>query len=297
MSIQTRLHQLLETIRDLFDRDAEPPPQPPAYDQPVDTNDTTREQDDTATSGNSTGSTDDSVGDSSSVDGDSQPDTSSGDGVDLDIEWPPFVGSQAGPKWPNPPQNPRDTIHIELYYRADNPDGEVTCHRLSPYIKYAVLDAWADDNLDVNVSIHPDAVPEMVDGRDRFTSWIWNRDKDPAKDANLLIHQLDAQSGSAGGHAGWVTHEYFSDWNRDPHPDAPIKNVGGGDNSPSEGIALTLHELGHCLGLGHLEPYKSVRAWGHDYTPPMATGYENMDATRYAFRFHESNRRARPKVQ
>lgn len=206
----------------------------------------------------------------------------------------PHVGSkwQHAEPWPERPDTPKNTIEVRLYWHESNPEGEQYCHQVKKYVQYCLLDAWADDGYDVAVSIHDEAVPTSVEDYDDFISWqddVGAR----AKDANMVLRDLGGGFGRAGPDGGYVDPQFLSGWSRDP--DDPIKPVGGGNNSPSEGVGLVLHEIGHCIGFSHKD--EELRMYGHSWVSPMSTAYDNMDANNYAFRYCKDIRDSEPRVE
>jgi hypothetical protein len=211
----------------------------------------------------------------------------------VDIQWPPFVGSDACP-WPEPPVDPDATIEIRLYWPAEEPWVEQACHQAVRYVEYCLLTSFASEGYGVDVQVHPDPIPAGMD-YDEFGSWYWSNDL-MAKDANVAVKRYGSVYGAGVGYGCWVQPGFFEGWGRDP--DDPIKNVGGtGDFSgPTAGLVTMLHEIGHCLGFGHLDRVgNEIREWGNDYTTPMNAGYENQTRTRYAYEYHP--KLTQPKVQ
>lgn len=215
-----------------------------------------------------------------------------------DFSYPiyPAVGSkwQHSYYWPASPAEAKSTIEVKLYWHEDDPDGLYWCRAVKKYVEYALLDAWGDDGYAVTVTIHEPPVPADADTEEEFESYYWSDNVDTAKDCNMILHDYGGVLGQAGGYGGWVSvQELFDGWGRVPGD--PIKPLGGGNGSPSEGVARVLHEVGHCFGFGHND--ESVRMYGMDWVAPMATGYDNSDASRFSFRYSKKLRNSTPRVQ
>lgn len=218
--------------------------------------------------------------------------------ADLDIEYPPYIGADTSmsPSFPDPPADPVGTIEVNLYWQEDWQYR--ACNQCVRYVEYCLLDAYSPQGFDVDVQVYPEPIPSDATSYDAFKSWYWGLDGGMAKDANIALVDYGGVYGEAGGYGGWINPSFFQDWGRDP--DDAIKNVGGdgGQDGPTFGISVLLHEIGHCLGLGHMPSGDNkVRAWGDTWVSPMDAGYENSDATRYIFEYHPALKDNPPKVQ
>lgn len=288
MSIQTRLQQLLKSLRQLFKRAAEdPPPQPDSYDQPVDTNDTESEQHDTATSGNSTGSTDDSTG----SDTDSQPATTSEDdpgGEEVDIEWPPWpttpcVGQEL-PEWPEkevpqptPPDNPKATITGKIWPIEGNTDLQAGCEMAAQHLEYALLKSYGDQ-YDAHVEVSETVVPRGVRDRASFKDWVTTvSDEPPAQHINTHVSSRGPPGSACCGFGSITIRELFDGVSWNPEDGDCVKRRRWGQAAYA--VQQILHESFHQLGISHMKREVEVRGdmhstvMGATYTSSKESGW------------------------
>jgi len=209
---------------------------------------------------------------------------------DISIQWPP---ERDPVPWPSRPDDPAGTIEVRLYH-ADTNLGLQACRQTAPHLEWALLDAWGERfDLDVDVTVRTESVPDKHATQEDFDNWIWTDDCTMAKDANILI--VDSGAGAAGGYSGFVNGpSYFDEWGFDPTDH--ITPYGGGEGR--EGVNRVIHETIHCCGISHngrFDEFDEVSWYGTDYLPPLLTGYKNH--SRYTIRLCEANRRVRPSVQ
>jgi len=215
---------------------------------------------------------------------------------EIGLSWPP----RDPVAWPNRPDEPGGTIEVRLFH-TDSELGLQACRQTAPFLEWALLDAWAERfNLDVDVSIRTEPVPDEHATPEDFDNWIWTDDCEMAKDANILV--AESATGAAGGYSGHVSGpDHFEGWgfnpdNTDDEGRPKVVPYGGGESR--RGTNLIIHETLHCLGLSHngrFDEFSLVSWYGQDYLPPLWTSYR--EHTRFTAQLCEANRRVRPSVQ
>jgi hypothetical protein len=213
------------------------------------------------------------------------------------LSWPP----REPVSWPERPDDPDGTIEVRLYHDDDSL-GLRACRQTAPYLEWAMLDAWADRfNLDAEVTVREEPVPDAGDDTGSFDNWIWTDECDMAKDANMLVVE-SGEGGAAGGYSGFVEGpEDFEGWGYDPEEtdedgNPAIVPYGGGE--PRKAVNTVIHEVLHCLGLSHngrFSEFEEVEWYGTSYCPPLWTTYRGH--SRFTPRLCEANRTVRPTVQ
>ena len=189
---------------------------------------------------------------------DEEDEASRSDGVEL--QWPP------NPVIDPPCPSSGPTIEARIYH-----DGCLEAAAIvAEHARVSLCEAWGDDYT-IDVSVHTPQVPwtptdDWLDEWFRLLRGPLRADR--AADANLLVVSSRGGQGEGGGMGAVVARGTVIE--RDCSVDDPVRQHGRSEGH--EAVCIALHELGHCLGLGHEDGGKR-RFTGVSAVTPMQSSY------------------------
>lgn len=203
-------------------------------------------------------------------------DGDSSDGIDVDINWPPHPCVE----WPAVTDDPEAVIDMQLYHERGSEASERACRMTAPHFEYVLEEAWGD-RYRADVSVADEPVPEYINDRAGFKEWAAEQfDGRPAEHVNIYVDPGSGEEIDGTACCGWgyvSSGHLFEDasWS----PESCVKRRRWGP--VGYGLSVTIHEGLHCIGLSHENDHdhlkSTVRKYGRQYSPIMATSYVGIE--------------------
>lgn len=195
------------------------------------------------------------------------------------------------PAWLRRRRPSKGTIRIKVWHQ----DRLDAARVMARYARAAFEDAWGD-RYDIRVDVRRESIPHRLDPdaafgyvRDHFFA---------AKDVNAIC--LPHCDNTGGGSTcklsvdtGFAQHPDVGDLYRKPNTEGgPTPTPAFASGEPYGLVSSGLHEMGHCVGLGH-NVGNMTRHEGQDYADIMPY----VDSDNYHLRFSTEAAGKSPEVQ
>lgn len=199
-----------------------------------------------------------------------------GDEIDVDVDWPPHPCVE----WPAVTDDPAAVIDVQLYHERGSEASERGCRMTAPHFEYVLKEAWGDRyRADVRVADEP--VPEYINDRAGVKEWAAEQfDGSPAEHVNIYVDPGSGEEIDGTACCGWgyvSSGHLFAEasWS----PESCVKRRRWGP--VGYGLSVNIHEGLHCIGMSHENDHdhlkSTVREWGTQHSPVMATSYVGIE--------------------